>query len=72
VKKRSGELIALLCALLLLLTEVFQLYAVAARPYSMVVACVAFAAVCHQGAPSRVWMVLLALSLALAQSIHYY
>jgi hypothetical protein len=70
-KKNCGEIVAFLCALFLLMTSVFQLYAVEARPYSMVVACIAFALVCYQRAPSPVWTVLLALSLALAQSLHY-
>jgi hypothetical protein len=71
VKKNAGELIAFLCAIFLLTTSVFQLYAVEARPYSMVVACIAFALVCYQRAPSLVWTVLLAATLALAQSLHY-
>jgi uncharacterized membrane protein len=71
VKKRGGELIALLCAIFILTTSVFQYYAVEARPYSMVVACIAFALVCYQHVPSPLWTVLLAISLALAQSLHY-
>lgn len=70
-KKNCGEIIAFLCALFLLTTSVFQLYSVEARPYSLVVACIAFALVCYQRAPSPVWTVLLAAGLALAQSLHY-
>jgi hypothetical protein len=70
-KKRGGELVALLCAAFVLTTSVFQTYAIEARPYSMVVACMAFALVCYQRAPSPIWMVLLAACLALAQSLHY-
>jgi len=71
VRKRAGETVAFLCAFVLLLTDVFLLYALEARPYSMVFACVAFALVCYQRLPSPSWTVLLAISLALAQSLHY-
>ena len=43
-----------------------------ARPYSLVVACISFALVCYQRAPALRWTILLGLSLALAQSFHYY
>lgn len=48
VKKRSGEAIACVCALLLLTTILFATYQTEARPYSMLVACMAFALVCYQ------------------------
>jgi len=72
LRKSAGEMIALLCAGFLLSTELFQYYAVEARPYSMVVACIAFALVCYQRVPSKVWTVLFAVALALAQCLHYY
>ena len=72
VKKRSGEAIGLICALLLLLTSLFHSHAVDARPYSMMIACVAIALVCYQRVPSPVWTVMLGLSLMLAESFHYY
>jgi 4-amino-4-deoxy-L-arabinose transferase-like glycosyltransferase len=72
VKKRSGELIAFLSAFLLLSTILFERYAVEARPYSMVVACIAFALVCYQRLPSLFWTAMLGISLALAQAVHYY
>ena len=62
----------MLCAALLLMTSVFQTYSVEARPYSMLVACFAFALVCYQHVPSTAWTWLLAVTLALAQSFHYY
>jgi hypothetical protein len=71
-KKRSGELIAFLCAFLLLSTVLFERYAVEARPYSLVMACFAFALVCYQRVPSPLWTALLGLILALAQTFHYY
>jgi 4-amino-4-deoxy-L-arabinose transferase-like glycosyltransferase len=72
VKKRSGELIAFLCTFLLLSTILFQRYAVEARPYSMLMACIAFALVCYQRLPSRFWTAMLGISLVLAQALHYY
>lgn len=72
VKKRSGEAIALICALLLLLTSLFHWHAVDARPYSMMIACIAIALVCYQRVPSPAWTVMLGLSLMLAESLHYY
>jgi 4-amino-4-deoxy-L-arabinose transferase-like glycosyltransferase len=72
VKKRSGELIAFLCAFLLLATILFQRYAVEARPYSILVACIAFALVCYQRLPSLFWTAMLGIRLALAQALHYY
>lgn len=69
---RSGEVAGLICAAFLMVTELFQYYAVEARPYSMVVACIAFALVCYQRVPSKIWTVLFALTLALAQCLHYY
>jgi 4-amino-4-deoxy-L-arabinose transferase-like glycosyltransferase len=72
VKKRSGELIAFLCAFLLLSTIVFPKYAVEARPYGMLIACITFALVCYQRVPSPFWTAMLGISLALAQAVHYY
>jgi uncharacterized membrane protein len=71
-RKRWGHLIALVCSSFLLMTVVFRYYAEEARPYSMEVACFALALVCYQRAERRWWVVGLALSLALAQSLHYY
>jgi hypothetical protein len=72
VKRRGGEIVAFLCALFLLMTTLFQTYAVEARPYSMVVACIAFALVCYQRLPSLFWTAMLGFSLAAAQALHYY
>ncbi len=71
-KKRNGELIASLCALLLLSTILFHVYSIEARAYSMVIACIAFALVCYPRLPSPFWAVMFGLSLLLAESIHYY
>jgi hypothetical protein len=72
VKKRSGELIAFLCALLLLSTTLFHTYLIEARSYGMMIACIAFALVCYQRLPSLRWAALLGISLLLAESLHYY
>jgi hypothetical protein len=71
VKKLSGETVALLCAAFLLMTSLFQYYATEARGYSMVAACIAFALVCYQRVPAPLWTALLAMSLALAESLHF-
>jgi hypothetical protein len=71
VSRRASDAVAFLCAFFLLLTSGFHVYAVEARPYSMVVACIAFAAVCYQRAPSALFTVLLASSFVFAESLHY-
>ena len=43
-----------------------------ARGYSLLVACIALAFVCYQRVPARRWVILLGLSLVLAQSFHYF
>lgn len=72
VKLRSNSLTAFICAALPLFTVLFDPYAVEARPYSVVVACIAFALVCYQRAPAVPWMILMGVSFALAQAFHYY
>lgn len=72
VERRNGKTIALCCAALPLITVFFEPYAVEARPYVFVSACVSFALVCYQRAPAIRWMILLGLALAISQSMHYY
>lgn len=72
VEHRHGPVIALFCACLLFLTPLYNYYADEARPYSMFVACIAFAAVCYQRAPNRRWTIGLFASLLLAMGLHYY
>lgn len=67
----SGRIVALLSSALVLMTAIFGYYAVEARPYSMTVACIAFALICYQRSNAPAWTALLGLSLALAQSFHY-
>src|ERR1700693_1395608 len=71
-KKRTGEVIAFLCTLFLLLTSLFLKYAVEARSYSLLIACIAFALICYQRVPSTWWTILLVISLAGAQTLHHY
>jgi hypothetical protein len=72
IKKRDGVWPALLCSFLLLSTAPYRYFLDIARPYSMIVACFAFALLCYQRVPAVMWTTLLGLSLALAQGIHYY
>jgi len=72
LRRRSGNWIALACSAILMRTILFDRYAIEARPYSLVVACIAMALVCYQHAPETLWMIFLGASLALATSFHYY
>lgn len=72
VERRGGSVLGLLCACTLFLTALLHPYSVEARPYALLVACIAFACVCYQRAPAFRWMVLMAVALALAQAVHYY
>jgi hypothetical protein len=72
VRRRAGELIACLSALVVLSTSLFHMYLIEARGYMLMNACIAFALVCYQRLPSRRWAALLGVSLFVAQSLHYY
>ena len=72
IRKRNSSTAALVCAAIPLVTALFDTYAVEARPYTLVLACLSFALVCYQRAPEFRWMVLMGLSLAFAQALHYY
>lgn len=69
---RKGAAIALICAAIPLTTIVYEVLSVEARPYSLLIACIAFAIVCYQRAPARRWVILLSLGLVLAQSFHHF
>jgi len=71
VRTRKGSAIALICAAIPLATILFDMLAVEARGYSMLVACIAFAIVCYQRVAARRWVILLGLSLVLAESSHH-
>ena len=72
VRRSAGSNIALLCSLIPFTTVLFHGYAIEARAYSLVVACIAAALVCYQRAASWRWLGLMAVCLALAESLHYY
>ncbi len=72
IRKKNSEFIAFLCAVLILLTSLFHIYAVDGRAYGMVIACIAFALVCYQRVPSPFWTIMLGVSLILAEFLHYY
>lgn len=72
VRRRASAVPAVACGALPLVTIVFDRYAIDARPYSLELACIAFAVVCYQRAQERRWMILMGASLALATSFHYY
>lgn len=72
VRTRKGPAIALVCATIPLATILFEMLAVEARPYGLLVACIAFAIVCYQRVPARLWVILLALGLVLAEFFHYF
>src|SRR5215468_3105131 len=55
-----------------LLTVFYSIYAVEARPYALVTACLAMALVCYDRVPAAGWTIGLALSLVAAESFHYY
>jgi hypothetical protein len=72
VRTRKGSAIALVCATVPLTTVLFDRFAAEARGYSTLVACIAFAIVCYQRTPARRWVILLGLSLFLAECFHYF
>lgn len=72
VRRRSGDFVAFVCALVLLSTSLFHTYLIEARPYALMVGCIAFALVCYQRLPSKNWAILFFVSLVMAESLHYY
>jgi Dolichyl-phosphate-mannose-protein mannosyltransferase len=72
VRKRSGASVALICTVLLFVTPLSNKYALEARPYSLLAACLALALVCYQRLPAAPWTIGLFLSLSVAESLHYY
>jgi 4-amino-4-deoxy-L-arabinose transferase-like glycosyltransferase len=72
VRRRSTPGYALLCAAILLVTVLYDPYAIEARPYSLLVACIAIALLCYQRAPETGWLILMGFSFAAAEALHYY
>ncbi len=74
IRKRSGDLIALLSASALLFTTAYAPFAFEARSYGPMLACISFALVCYDRIESKKWKwsVLFATSPAVACSMHFY
>ncbi len=72
VRRRSGVVYGLISAGIAMLTMLYMPYAIEARPYSLVAACVAVGLVAYQRVSSLPWVGVMALSLAIAESLHYY
>ena len=72
VKTRAGALTAWIAASLLLFSPLRDFYAVEARPYAMVTACIAFALVCYQRIERKAYRILFGVTLVFAASLHYY
>jgi hypothetical protein len=72
VRRRNGTGCALLCAALPLLSALYAFYAIEARGYSLMTACIALALVCYQRADDLAWVTFLGVSLAAAVSFQYY
>lgn len=71
-RRRAGGAYALVCAAIPFTTSLFNLYAIEARAYSLLVACIAIALVAYQRAPSLRWMCVMGLALAASVSFNYY
>ena len=72
VGRRSGAFYGLIAASIALLTQLYDPFAVEARAYSLLAACVALALVAYQRAPAPAWVALMGFALALGQCLHYY
>jgi hypothetical protein len=72
IRRRSGGLVALVSAAAILLTNLYDPFAFIARPYELMVACIAVALLCHERADSRIWAFAFAVCLAAASSLHFY
>jgi len=71
-RRRAGGGFALLCAAIPFSTVLFNRYAAEARPYCLVVACVAIALIAYQRAPSPGWMCVMGLAFAASLALNYY
>src|SRR5665213_3256406 len=72
IRKRLGDIPALIAAVVPLLTSLFSTYAIEARSYSMVAACVAWAIVVWQDSERPGAALILAFLLGAAVCFHYY
>jgi 4-amino-4-deoxy-L-arabinose transferase-like glycosyltransferase len=71
-RRHAGGAFALVCAAIPFTTSLFNWYAIEARPYSLLVACIAIALVAYQRAPSATWMFVMCLALAASIALNYY
>jgi len=72
MKRRYSPPVVLVSILIPLLTVFDSTYTVEARAYALVMACLAFALICYDRLPAIGWVVGLAISLAVAESLYYY
>ena len=72
VKKCHNAATAFVASLIPLMTPLYSTYAVEARPYCVLAACLSVAMLGYQRATSRFWILVLALSLFAAECSHYY
>lgn len=72
VRRRFGSTVALLAAIVPVLTPLYRPYAVEARGYTAVIACIAIALVCYQRASEAAWALFMGLTLIFACAFHYY
>jgi hypothetical protein len=71
--RRHGDAVrALLCSALTLMSVFYDPYAVDARGYALMCACIAIALVSYQRANAKPWVLLMGLSLAVAPTFQYY
>ena len=71
-RKRVGDLIAVISTSALLLTLLYNFYAFEARPYQLMVACIAIALLSYERANSWAGAVIFIASLTLATSLNFY
>lgn len=72
LRERYRVGIALICLLIPVLTVLYGNFAVEARPYALVAACLALGAVSYQRLPATIWTIVLAASLLAVALVHYY
>jgi hypothetical protein len=72
VRRQAGAVYALLCCATTAMSTFYDPYAVEARGYALMSACVAIAFVCYQHVDRTRWVLLMGLSLAAAGAFQYY
>jgi hypothetical protein len=72
VRRQAGAVYALLCCAITAMSTFYDPYAVEARGYALMSACVAIAFVCYQRVDRTRWVLLMGLSLAAAGAFQYY